>query len=135
MQSDFELMEYTRGRKVALRKNGLIMLTAGLLLLILIQLKLVAGWMTILIFIMVFVLGIVQPIRYRLKNHPFRTEQREKRFARTLLFGCTLGFALLFASVVLIGMNGEVASRAARACVIVGVMGFCTPIFFSYKTL
>jgi hypothetical protein len=57
------------------------------------------------------------------------------RFARTLLFGCTLGFALLFASVVLIGMNGEVASRAARACVIVGVMGFCTPIFFSYKTL
>ena len=45
MQSDFELMEYARGRKVALRKNGLIMLAAGLLLLILIQLKLVVGWM------------------------------------------------------------------------------------------
>ena len=76
MQSDFELMEYARGRKIALRKNGLIMLTAGLLLLILIQLKLVAGWMTILIFIMVFVLGIVQPIRYRLKNHPDRKSTR-----------------------------------------------------------
>ena len=135
MQSDFELMEYARGRKVALRENGLIMLAAGLLLLILIQLKLVAGWMTLLIFILVFVLGVVQPIRYRLKNHPFRTELKEKRFARALLFGCTLGSAFLFASAVLVGMDGEVASRAGRACAIVGVMGFCTPIFFSYKTL
>jgi hypothetical protein len=135
MQSDFELMEYARGRKIALRKNGLIMLAAGLLLLILIQLKLIVGWMTLLIFIMVFVLGIVQPIRYRLKNHPFRTEKREKRFARALLFGCALGFAFLFASAVLIGIDGDIASRAARACAMLGVMGFCTPIFFSYKSL
>src|SRR5438477_9830839 len=109
MQSDFELMEYARGRKVALRKNGLIMLGAGLLLLVLIQLKLVVGWMTMLIFIMVFVLGIVQPIRYRLKNHPFRTERKERRFAHALLFGCTLGFAFLCASAVLIAMDGDVA--------------------------
>jgi hypothetical protein len=135
MQSDFELMEYARGRKVALRKNGLIMLAAGLLLLTLIQLKLVAGWMTLLVFIMVFVLGIVQPIRYRLKNHPFRTEKKEKRFAHALLFGCALGFAFLFASAVLIGIDGDIASRAARACAMLGVMGFCIPIFFSYKTV
>ncbi len=135
MQSDFELMEYARGRKVALRKNGLIMLASGLLLLILIQLKLVVGWMTLLIFIMVFVLGIVQPIRYRRKNHPFRAELKEKRFARALLFGCTLGFAFLFASAVLIGIDGDLVGRAARACALLGVMGFCIPIFFSYKTL
>jgi Ca2+/Na+ antiporter len=135
MQSDFELMEYARERKAALRKNGLIMLAAGFLLIVLIQMKLVVGWMVMLIFVMVFVLGIVQPIRYRLKHHPFRAEQKEKRFARALLFGCTIGFSFLFASAVLMGMDGDVVYRASRACVIVGVMGFCTPIFFSYKTL
>jgi hypothetical protein len=88
-----------------------------------------------LIFFMVFVLGIVQPIRYRLKHHPFRGEQKERRFARSLLFGCTIGFSFLFASAVLMGMDGDVVYRASRACAIVGVMGFCTPIFFSYKTL
>ena len=135
MQSDFELMEYTRERKAALRKNGLIMLAAGFLLIVLIQMKLVVGWMVMLIFVMVFVLGIVQPIRYRLKHHPFRGEQKEKRFARALLFGCMIGFSCLFASAVLMGMEGDVVLRASRACAIVGVMGFCTPIFFSYKTL
>jgi hypothetical protein len=135
MQSDFELMEYARERKAALRKNGLIMLASGILLVALIQLKLVVGWMVLLIFIMVFVLGIVQPIRYRLKHHPFRAEKKEKRFARVLLLGCTLGFTFLFASAVLVGMDGDILGRAARACAVLGVMGFCTPIFFSYKTL
>jgi hypothetical protein len=135
MQSDFELMEYARQRKAALRKNGLIMLAAGTLLVALIQLKLVVGWMVLLIFIMVFVLGIVQPIRYRLKHHPFRAAKKEKLFARSLLVGCTLGFTFLFASAVLLGMDGDILGRAARACAVVGVMSFCTPIFFSYKTL
>lgn len=135
MQSDFDLMEYARGRKEAMRKNGLIMLAAGLLLIILIALKLVVGWMTLLIFLMVFVLGIVQPILYRLKYHPFRAEQKEKRFARSLLFGCTVGFAFLFVAAVLVGMDADGAVRAAPACAILGVMGFCTPIFFSYKSL
>jgi hypothetical protein len=135
MQSDFELMEYARGRKAALRKNGLIMLAAGLLLMVLIQLKLVVGWMIMLIFIMVFVLGIVQPIRYRIGHHPFRGEQKEKRFARALLFGCMIGFSFLCAAAVLMGMDGDLVHRVSRACAIVAVMGFCTPIFFSYKTL
>ena len=135
MQSDLELMEYARERKAALRKNVLIMLAAGFLLSVLIKMNLVVGWMVMLIFVMVFVLGIVQPIRYRLKYHPFRTELKEKRFARALLIGCTLGFSFLFASAVLMGMDGDLVYRAARACAIVGVMGFCTPIFFSYKTL
>jgi hypothetical protein len=132
MQADFELMEYARGRKAALRKNGLIMLAAGVLLIVLIRMKLVVGWMVMLIFIMVFVLGIAQPIRYRIKHHPFRGEQKEKRFARALLFGCMIGFSFLCASAVLMGIDGDLASRA---CAIVAVMGFCTPIFFSYKTL
>ena len=135
MQTDFELMEYARGRKAALRKNGLIMLAAGLLLIVLIQMKLVVGWMVMLIFIMVFVLGIVQPIRYRIKHHPFRGEQKEKRFARVLLFGCMIGFAFLCASAFLMGMDGDVVYRASRACAIVAVIGFCTPLFFSYRTL
>jgi hypothetical protein len=135
MQTDFELMEYARGRKAALRKNGLIMLVAGLLLIALIQMKLVVGWMVMLIFILVFVLGIVQPIRYRIKHHPLRGEQKEKRFARALLFGCMIGFSFLCTSAVLIGMDGDLVYRASRACAIVAVMGFCTPIFFSYKTL
>jgi hypothetical protein len=60
---------------------------------------------------------------------------RSQRFARALLFGCALGFAFLFASALLIGIDGDKANRAARACAMLGVMGFCTPIFFSYKTL
>src|SRR6266567_5689437 len=135
MQSDFELMEYARERKAALRKNGLIMLAAGFLLIVLIQMKLVVGWMVMLIFIMVFVLGIVQPILYRIKHHPFRGEQKEKRFARVLLFGCMIGFSFLCASAVLMGMDGDLVYKASRACAIVAVMGFSTPIFFSYRTL
>src|SRR5579863_2496357 len=135
MQADFELMEYARGRKAALRKNGLIMLVVGLLLIVLVQMKLVVGWMVMLIFILVFALGIVQPIRYRIKHHPLRGEQKEKRFARALLFGCMIGFSFLCAFAVLMGMDGDLVYRASRACAIVAVMGFCTPIFFSYKTL
>jgi hypothetical protein len=135
MQSDFELVEYARGRKAALRKNGLIMMSAGILLIVLIQMKLVAGWMVLAIFIMVFILGIVHPIRYRLKHHPFRAEQKEKRFVRSLLFGCTLGFIFLVVAAVLMGMDGDAVYKASRACAIAGLSGFCTPIFFSYKTL
>lgn len=135
MQSDFELMEYARGRKAALRKNGLIMLVAGLLLIVLIQMKLVVGWMVMLTFILVFVLGIVQPIRYRIKHHPLRGEQKEKRLARALLFGCMIGFSFLCTSAVLMGMDGDLVYWASRGCAIVAVMGFCNPIFFSYKTL
>src|SRR5580700_156791 len=112
MQSDFELMEYARERKAALRKNGLIMLAAGLLLMVLIQMKLVVGWMVMLIFIMVFVLGIVQPIRYRIKHHPLRGVQKEKRFARILQFGCMIGFSFLCASAVLMGMDSDLVYRA-----------------------
>jgi hypothetical protein len=135
MQSDSELMEYARGRKAALRKNGLIMLAAGILLVALIQLKLVQGWMVLGIFIVVFVLGIVQPIRYRLKHHPFRSEPKERRFARSLLCGCTFGFLFVVVASVLMGMDGDGVYKASRICAIAGMLGFCTPIFFSYKTL
>jgi hypothetical protein len=135
MQSDFELMEYARERRAALRKNGFVMVAAGILLVTLIQLKLVVGWMVVFIFIVVFVLGIVQPIRYRLKHHPFRSETKEKRFARALFFGCTIGYACVVAAAILMGIDGDAVYKASRLCMIVGLFSFCTPIFFSYKTL
>jgi hypothetical protein len=135
MQSDFELMDYARERRAALRKNGFIMVAAGILVVTLIQLKLIVGWMVMFVFIVVFVLGIVQPIRYRLKHHPFRTAPKEKRFARALLVGCTIGYAFVVAAAILMGIDGDSVYRASRLCMVAGVLSFCLPIFFSYKNL
>jgi hypothetical protein len=134
MQSDFELLEYARARRAALQKSGAILLVLGMALVAAIQLKVVSAWMVAATLVAVLVFGILRPIYWRRKHHPFRAETKEKRFTLALMLGCNLGYLCIVAAAVLWGIDGYRAYMLARLLALIGIGAFCTPIFFSYKT-
>jgi hypothetical protein len=134
MHSDFELADYEVQRRAAMQNIGAALMLGGVVFAGLAFFHLAPAWLTLIVLLAVLAYGIIYPVRWRRKHHPFRTEAREQRYSMALMLCRPVMFVSAVVAACCYAMAGVGPQHTLNVMIAFIFISATFPITLSYKS-